>query len=132
MLLVLASTASAQTRGGKSVQSGYAPVNGLKMYYETHGQGDPLVIVHGGVVGITMFGRNIDGLAKNHKVIAAELQGHAHTADINRPLSYEAMADDIFALLKEVRVPRRILWGIRLEVEWRCKWRSGIRKWSES
>jgi hypothetical protein len=73
LFVVLMTTA--QSTGGKIVQSGYAPVNGLKMYYEIHGEGEPLVLVHGGVVGITMFGGNVEALAKGRKVIAVELQG---------------------------------------------------------
>ena len=74
-LFVVSLMATAQSTGGKIVQSGYAPVNGLKMYYEIHGEGEPLVLVHGGVVGITMFGGNVEALAKGRKVIAVELQG---------------------------------------------------------
>ena len=61
---------------------GYAPVNGLSMYYEVRGAGDPLILLHGGVVGIEMFGPNPDALATRRQVIAVELQGHGRTADI--------------------------------------------------
>ena len=65
--------------------SGYAPVNGLKMYYEIHGYGFPLVLIHGGGSTIeSNFGRVIDELAKTHKVIAVEMQAHGRTADIDR------------------------------------------------
>ena len=70
------------------------------MYYEIHGTGEPLILLHGGVVGITMFGPNLEALSQKRKVIAVELQGHGRTADIDRPLSYEALADDIAALMK--------------------------------
>jgi pimeloyl-ACP methyl ester carboxylesterase len=106
--------ATAQSTGGKIVQSGYAPVNGLKMYYEIHGEGEPIVLVHGGVVGITMFGGNVEALAKGRKVIAVELQAHAHTADIDRPLSFEAMADDVAALVKYLGLQRVDLMGYSL------------------
>lgn len=113
ILFVVSLMATAQTREGKTVQSGYAPVNGLKMYYEIHGEGEPLVLVHGGVVGITMFGGNVDALAKGRKVIAVELQGHAHTADIDRPLSFEALADDVAAVRECIPRcwPRWIRWA---------------------
>ena len=92
---------NAQTTGEKTVKGGYAPVNGLKMYYEVHGDGgEPLLLIHGGVVGIAMFGGNVDALSKGRKVIAVELQAHAHTADIDRPFSFEAFADDVAALVK--------------------------------
>ena len=113
-LFVVSLMATAQSTGGKIVQSGYAPVNGLKMYYEIHGEGEPLVLVHGGVGGITMFGGNVEALAKGRKVIAVELQAHAHTADINRPLSFEAMADDVAALVKYLGLRRVDLMGYSL------------------
>ena len=63
-------TVAEQTTGRNVVKTGYAPVDGLKMYYEIRGEGEPLVLVHGGVVGITMFGGNVDALAKGREVIA--------------------------------------------------------------
>lgn len=111
---VVSSAAMAQNPGEKSVQSGYAPVDGLKMYYEVHGNGQPLVLIHGGVVGISMFGGNVDALAKRRKVIAVELQGHAHTADIDRPLSFEALADDVAALVKYLGLQRVDVMGYSL------------------
>jgi len=104
----------AQTGNDNAVQSGYAPVNGLKMYYEIRGHGEPLLLVHGGVVGIATFGANVDALAKNRKVIAVELQGHGHTADIERPLSFEALADDIFDLLKQLNLQKADIAGYSL------------------
>ena len=79
--------------------SGYPAVNGLNLYYEIHGSGPPLILLHGGVAGIDTFGPNLPALAQQRKVIAVELQGHGRTADIDRPLSFEAMADDIDALI---------------------------------
>jgi pimeloyl-ACP methyl ester carboxylesterase len=107
-------TAAAQTTGRNAGKTGYAPVDGLKMYYEIHGEGQPLVLVHGGVVGITMFGRNVDALAKGREVIAVELQGHGHTADIDRPLSFEAMAGDIAGLVKYLGLQRVDVMGYSL------------------
>jgi pimeloyl-ACP methyl ester carboxylesterase len=73
----------------------YALVNGLKMYYEIHGSGRPLVLLHGGGSTIlSTFGRILLELAKTHRVIAIELQAHGHTPDIDRPLSFEQDADD--------------------------------------
>ena len=76
-----------------SFESGYAPVRGLELYYEIHGTGDPLILIHGGVIGIEMFGTNVAELAMARKVVAVELQGHGRTKDIDRPLTYEALAD---------------------------------------
>ena len=73
-------------------------MNGLKMYYEIHGSGEPLILLHGGAGATEMFGQLIPALAETRQVIAADLQAHGRTADINRPLSYELMADDVAAL----------------------------------
>ncbi len=113
-VLAATSLGNAQTGAPAPVKTGYAPVNGLKMYYEIHGTGEPLVLIHGGVVGITMFGQNVDALAKGRQVIAVELQGHAHTADIDRPMSTEAMADDIAALIKYLGMERADVMGYSL------------------
>ena len=83
----------------------YAVVNGLEIYYEMHGpagKGPPLVLLHGGVGGIEMFGPNLPALAQSHRIIAVDLQGHGRTADVDRPLRYESMADDIAALIKQL------------------------------
>jgi pimeloyl-ACP methyl ester carboxylesterase len=81
-------------------QTGYAPVNGLDLYYEIHGSGKPLVLLHGGFGLGTMFGDVLTALAATQQVIAVDLQGHGHTADIDRPLRLETMADDIAALIE--------------------------------
>ncbi len=80
----------------------YVSINGLNMYYEVHGAGKPLVVLHGafGVVG--MFEQLLQQLAETRQVIAVELQAHGHTADIDRPLSFEFLADDVAALLKHL------------------------------
>ncbi len=105
-LFFLADTGMAQSTGK------YANVNGLKMYYEVHGQGFPLVLIHGGGSTIgTTFGRILPALAKTHKVIAVEMQAHGHTADIDRPLSFEQDADDISELLKQLQIPKADIFG---------------------
>jgi pimeloyl-ACP methyl ester carboxylesterase len=94
------------------VESGYAPVNGLQMYYEVHGSGEPLVLLHGAFSNIeTDFGKLIPLLALNRQVIGVEQQGHGHTADIDRPLSYEQMTDDTAALLEYLGIERADLFG---------------------
>jgi pimeloyl-ACP methyl ester carboxylesterase len=80
----------------------YANINGLKMYYEIHGAGQPLILIHGGLGSTGMFGANLDSLAKKRQVIAVDMQAHGRTADIGRPLSLELMADDIAALIKQL------------------------------
>jgi len=114
MILATSSLAWAQERTSTNDKTGYAPVNGLKLYYEIHGSGEPLILLHGGVVGIAMFGPNLPALAEKRKVIAVELQGHGRTADIDRPLSFEAMADDIAALMKYLGIERTDVMGYSL------------------
>lgn len=83
--------------------SAFAQVNGLKLYYERHGQPlegqPPLILLHGGVGGIPMVASTLARLSQHRQVIAVELQGHGRTPDVERPLSYQAMADDIAAFL---------------------------------
>jgi pimeloyl-ACP methyl ester carboxylesterase len=92
--------------------TGYAPVNGLKMYYEVHGSGDPVVLLHGSFMTITNnWTQWIGELSKTRKVIAIEMQGHGRTADINREFSYEHFADDVAALLDYLKIPSADLIG---------------------
>jgi pimeloyl-ACP methyl ester carboxylesterase len=79
--------------------TGYAPVNGLSIYYEIHGTGQPLILLHGGLGMTGMFGEVLPLLAQNRQVIAVDLQGHGRTADIDRPIRLELMGDDIAALI---------------------------------
>ena len=92
--------------------TGYAPVNGLKMYYEVHGRGEPVVLLHGGFMTITSNWEGwIDELSKTRKVIAVEMQGHGRTADIPREPNSENLADDVAALLKYLKIARADLIG---------------------
>ena len=92
----------------------YADVNGIKLYYEIDGAGRPLVLLHGGLGAIEMFGPNLAELAKGRQVIGVDLQGHGRTADIDRPLSPELMADDIAALIKHLKLERPDIMGFSL------------------
>jgi len=89
-------------------------VNGIKLYYETHGAGKPLILLHGGLGAIEMFGPNLPALANGRQVIAVDLQGHGRTADIDRPFSIELMADDIAALIKHLKLERPDIMGYSL------------------
>jgi pimeloyl-ACP methyl ester carboxylesterase len=89
----------------------YAELNGLNMYYEIHGSGQPLVLLHGAYMTIDLLGEIVPALAESRQVIAVELQGHGHTADIDRPLSYELMADDIAALIEHLAFEKADLFG---------------------
>jgi pimeloyl-ACP methyl ester carboxylesterase len=85
----------------------YASVNGINLYYERHGAGEPLILIHGGLGTIdAIFERLLPALAAQRQVIAVELQGHGHTADNGRPMTYEAMADDIAALIDKLELGR--------------------------
>ena len=85
--------------------TGYAPVNGLKMYYEIHGKGEPVVLLHGSFMTIpSNWQEMIAALAKSRQVIAVEMQGHGRTADIERDFGYATLADDIAALLDYLEV----------------------------
>ena len=95
-------------------RSGYADVNGLKLYYEIHGSGEPLILLHGGVAGIPMLGPILPALAQSRQVIAVELQAHGRTADIQRPLTFEAMADDVAALLPQLGLAQADVMGYSL------------------
>ncbi|MCF0063164.1 alpha/beta hydrolase [Dyadobacter chenwenxiniae] len=91
---------------------GCSPVNGLKMYYEIHGEGKPLVLIHGGGSTIeTTFGRVLDELAKNYQVIAVELEAHGRTGDRGVPLSFEQDADDVAGLLKNLNIQKADIFG---------------------
>jgi len=92
----------------------YADVNGIKLYYEIHGTGRPLILLHGGLGAIEMFGPNLPALAGGRQVIGVDLQGHGRTADIDRPLSTALMADDIAALITHLKLERPDLMGYSL------------------
>src|SRR5437762_5602999 len=77
----------------------YAKVNGIDLYYETHGAGRPMILLHGGLGSGEMFGPVLPVLAERHQVIAVDLQGHGRTADIDRPIDVRLMAGDIAALI---------------------------------
>lgn len=93
----------------------YVNVNGLNMYYEVHGDGFPLVLLHGGVLTIdTSFGNLVPEFAADRKVIATELQGHGHTADIDREVDFKYLASDVAGLLDHLGVERADLFGFSL------------------
>lgn len=82
----------------------YALVNGLKLYYEIHGSGKPLVLLHGGFMTISALGPMLPALAQTRQVIAVELEGHGHTADLDRPLRVEQMTEDVAGLLQQLGI----------------------------
>ncbi len=98
----------------QEASSGFAPVNGLNLYYEIHGEGQPLIMLHGGVSASEAFGQNLTELAKTRKVIALHLQGHGRTKDIDRPLRFEFMADDVAALMALLKIEKADVLGYSL------------------
>jgi pimeloyl-ACP methyl ester carboxylesterase len=107
LMTLVAAGASAQ-----QPTTGYAPVNGLKMYYEIHGSGQPVVLLHGAFMTITNNWTGwIDELAKTRQVIAIEMQGHGRTADIERDITSANLADDVAALLDYLKIPQADLIG---------------------
>jgi pimeloyl-ACP methyl ester carboxylesterase len=92
----------------------YAEVNGINLYYETHGTGRPLILLHGGLGSGEMFGPMLPALAASHQSIAVDLQGHGRTADIDRPIDVRLMADDIAALITHLGLKRPDVLGYSL------------------
>src|SRR5262245_5756300 len=108
LTMLVSSVAAAQ----QTPTTGYAPVNGLEMYYEVHGSGEPVVLLHGAFMSITSNWTGwIGELSKTRKVIAVEMQGHGRTADIKRDFSYENLADDVAALLDYLKIQSADLIG---------------------
>lgn len=122
-LLLLTTLIMTAVSAQQNPTTGYAPVNGLKMYYEVHGKGEPVVLLHGAFMTNT---NNWDGwigeLSKTRKVIAVEMQGHGRTADVPRDITSENLADDVAALLDHLNIPRADLIGYSMggEVAMQC------------
>ena len=113
--VVLTMLLSGVVSGQQKPATGYAPVNGLKMYYEIHGSGEPVVLLHGAFMAITGdWNEFVNELAKTRKVIAVEMQGHGRTADINRDITYENLSDDVAALLDYLKIERADIVGYSL------------------
>src|SRR6185503_10560570 len=105
--------ANAQTAA--PVKTGYVPVNGMKMYYEIHGKeitgALPLIVLHGAYMNIPSMGAIILELAKTHRVYAIEMQGHGRTNDINRPITYPNLADDVSAFMDAIGIKKADVFG---------------------
>lgn len=117
-LPALAQQADQPTQGAAMLpaptKSGYAPVNGVEVYYAIYGEGDPLVLLHGGLATLDMFGPNVARLAETRQVIAIDLQAHGHTLPFDRPMSYEAMADDVAGVIGYLGLERADIMGYSL------------------
>jgi pimeloyl-ACP methyl ester carboxylesterase len=89
----------------------YADVNGVRMYYEEHGSGQPLILLHGGLGSGDMYGPILPALAAERRVITADLQAHGHTADVDRPLRHELLADDVAGLIRHLGLAQADVMG---------------------
>lgn len=115
--LCLSLPALAQSEGNPMptpVQSGYAPVNGVEVYYAVYGEGTPIVLLHGGLMSGSSFGPIIGTLAENHRVVTVDLQGHGHTLPFDRPMSFEAMADDVAGVIQHLKLGKTAVLGYSL------------------
>ena len=115
--ILLTMLLSGVVSGQQKPTTGYALVNGLKMYYEIHGSGEPVVLLHGAFMAISNnfhWTEWIGELSKTRKVIAIEMQGHGRTADIKRDFSYDYLADDVAALLDYLKIPSADVIGYSL------------------
>ncbi len=93
---------------------GYANINGLELYYEIHGSGEPLILLHGGLGSIELLGENLSVLAQTRQVIGVDLQAHGRTADIDRPLKFEYLANDIAQLIEHLGLKQADVMGYSL------------------
>ena len=114
VLIAASAVAMAQSTTLVGVKTGYAPVNGLNLYYEIQGSGTPVVLLHGGLGSTETMSHVASALAATHQVVAVDLQAHGRTADIDRPLSCEAMADDIAGLMKFLAISKADVMGYSL------------------
>ena len=89
----------------------YADVNGVSLYYEEHGSGQPLILLHGGLGSGDMYAAIMPQLAKGRRLITADLQAHGHTADVDRPLRYETMGDDVAGLIEHLGLAQADVMG---------------------
>jgi len=105
LLLAAATVAEGQPVGNR------VRVNGMQMYYEVSGTGDPIVVLHGAYMNIPSMGAIIPMLAKTHRVYALELQGHGRTTDIDRPITYQNLADDVAAFMDAVKLAKADVFG---------------------
>ena len=115
LAMLLTMLLSGVVSGQQKPTTGYAPVNGLKMYYEVHGSGDPVLLLHGAFMAISGDWKEWVGeLSKTRKVIAVEMQGHGRTADIKRDFTYEDLSDDVAGLLDYLKIPSSDIMGYSL------------------
>src|SRR5262245_39568811 len=106
-LTTVASAQAARTPESK----GYAKVNDVELYYEVHGDGPPLIMLHGGVTPSEMFGAPLAEMAKGHRVVAIHARGHGLSKDSSRPWSFEIFADDVAAVMSHLGIKKASVMG---------------------
>ena len=115
--LTLALPANAQSEGPAMptpTASGYAPTNGVEVYYASYGKGAPIVLLHGGLMSGSSWAPIIDTLAENHQVVTIDLQAHGHTLPFDRPMTFEAMADDVAGVVDYLKLGKPAVIGYSL------------------
>lgn len=113
-LLTPANARSEGTRMSTPSTSGYAPVNGVDVYYQVFGEGSPIIVLHGGLMSGSSWLPIMETLAANHQVIAVDLQAHGHTLPFDRPMSFEAMADDVAGVIGYLALEKPAVIGYSL------------------
>jgi pimeloyl-ACP methyl ester carboxylesterase len=111
ILLALATLVAAGPALAGETESGHADVNGMRIYYEVSGSGEPLIVLHGAYMNIPSMGEIVPALAEHHKVYALEFQGHGRTNDIDRPITYPALADDVAGFMEAVGLRKADVFG---------------------
>ena len=111
LILTAPAFADAQTRRSSQAVGGHAQVSGMRLYYEVSGQGEPLIVLHGAFMNIPSMGAIIPRLAKTRRVYALELQGHGRSTDIDRPITYPNLADDVAAFMDAVGLQKADVFG---------------------
>ena len=115
--LTLVTPANAQSEGTQMLtpsKSGYAPVNGVEVYYAVYGEGAPIVLLHGGLMSGSSWGPILDTLTEKHQVVTVDLQGHGHTLPFDRPMTFEAMADDVAGIIEYLKLDKPAVMGYSL------------------
>lgn len=115
--LTLVTPANAQSEGTQMPtpsKYGYAPVNGVEVYYAVYGEGSPIVLLHGGLMSGSSFGPILDTMTENHQVVTVDLQGHGHTLPFDRPMTFEAMADDVAGIIEYLKLDKPAVMGYSL------------------
>ena len=112
--LTLALPANAQSEGlamPTPTAAGYAPTNGVEVYYASYGEGSPIVLLHGGLMSGSSWAPIIDTLVENHQVVTIDLQAHGHTLPFDRPMTFEAMADDVAGVIDYLKLGKPAVIG---------------------